>query len=196
MGHEIINRRQARLDGGEKDKNDDPKFVKSIIELHEKYLGVVKKDFSGHSLFQKALKDAFVDFVNKNIGQFTNAELMSTFCDSILKSGGEKLSEQEVEESLVRIFQLFFYLTGKDLFAEIYRNQLDKRSLNKRSTSDDSEKLMIAKLKVQCGTQFTSKMEVMLPIWLSAANSGPNLNNACDRLTPSWTLVSKYTVRV
>ena len=162
MGEDIINRRQARLDGGEKDKNDDPKFVKSIITLHDKYLHVVKTDFAGHSLFQKALKDAFVEIVNKNIGQFTNAELMSTFCDRILKSGGEKLSDQEVEENLDRIVQLFSYLTDKDLFAEIYRNQLAKRLLSQRSMSDDSEKLMIAKLKVQCGTQFTSKMEGML----------------------------------
>ncbi|CAB9524032.1 Cullin-3 [Seminavis robusta] len=161
MGDDIINRRKARLES-EKDRNDDPKFVKSLIELHEKYLGVVKKDFSGHSLFQKALKDAFVEIVNKNVGQYTNAELMSTFCDRILKSGGEKLSEGEVEESLDRIVQLFSYLTDKDLFAEIYRNQLAKRLLNQRSTSDDAEKLMIAKLKMQCGTQFTSKMEGML----------------------------------
>lgn len=161
MGDDIINRRKARLES-EKDKNDDPKFVKALIELHEKYLGVVKKDFSGHSLFQKALKDAFVEVVNKNVGQYTNAELMSTFCDRILKSGGEKLSEAEVEESLDRIVQLFSYLTDKDLFAEIYRNQLAKRLLNQRSTSDDAEKLMIAKLKMQCGTQFTSKMEGML----------------------------------
>jgi hypothetical protein len=68
--------------------------------LHEKYLGVVKKDFSGHSLFQKALKDAFVEIVNKDIGAHTNAELMSTYCDRVLKSGGEKLSDSEVEESL------------------------------------------------------------------------------------------------
>ena len=162
MGEDVINRRQARLDGGEKDKNDDPKFVKAIISLHDKYLGVVKTDFSGHSLFQKALKDAFVEIVNKNVGQFTNAELMSTFCDRILKSGGEKLSEAEVEENLDRIVQLFSYLTDKDLFAEIYRNQLAKRLLSQRSISDDAEKLMIAKLKVQCGTQFTSKMEGML----------------------------------
>lgn len=161
-GFDVVNRRQARLDGGEKDKNDDPKFVKSIIDLHEKYLGVVKRDFSGHSYFQRALKDAFVEIVNRNVGQFTNAELMSTFCDRILKSGGEKLSEPEVEENLDRIVQLFSYLTDKDLFAEIYRNQLAKRLLNQRSTSDDAEKLMIAKLKVQCGTQFTSKMEGML----------------------------------
>lgn len=162
MGNDVISRRQARLDGGEKDKNDDPKFVKAIIELHDKYLTVVKNDFSGHSLFQKALKDAFVQIVNKNVGQYTNAELMSTFCDRILKSGGEKLSESEVEDNLDKIVQLFSYLSDKDLFAEIYRNQLAKRLLNQRSTSDDTEKLMIAKLKIQCGTQFTSKMEGML----------------------------------
>mmetsp|Transcript_22281 Transcript_22281/g.55184 ORF Transcript_22281/g.55184 Transcript_22281/m.55184 type:complete len:741 (+) Transcript_22281:94-2316(+) len=161
-GEEIIARRKARLDGGEKDKNDDPKFVKAIMALHDKYLDVVKKDFAGNSLFQKGLKDAFVEIVNKNVGQYTNAELMSTFCDRILKSGGEKLSESEVEVNLEKIVQLFSYLTDKDMFAEIYRNQLAKRLLSQRSTSDDAEKLMIAKLKMQCGTQFTSKMEGML----------------------------------
>lgn len=162
MGKEIINRRQARLDSGEKDKPDDPHFVKALIDLHEKYLGVVKTDFAGHSLFQKALKDAFVEIVNKDIGNHTNAELMSTYCDRVLKSGGEKLSEAEVEQSLDRIVQLFSYLTDKDLFADIYRNHLAKRLLNQRSASDDAEKIMIAKLKLQCGTHFTSKMEGML----------------------------------
>jgi cullin 1 len=162
MGEDIINRRKARLDSGEKDKNDDPKFVKSIMALHVKYLCVVKDDFGGNSLFQKGLKDAFVEIVNKNVGQFTNAELMSTFCDRILKSGGEKLSEKEVDANLEKIVQLFSYLTDKDMFAEIYRNQLAKRLLSQRSTSNDAEKSMIAKLKMQCGTQFTSKMEGML----------------------------------
>lgn len=160
VGMEEVKRRQARVDG-EKDKNDDPSFIKALIGLHDKYMTVVKNDFAGHSLFQKALKNAFVEVINKNVGQFTNAELMSTYCDRILKSGGEKLSEAEIEESLDRIVQLFTYLTDKDMFAEIYRNQLAKRLLASRS-SQDAEKLMIAKLKVQCGTQFTSKMEGML----------------------------------
>lgn len=59
MGHEIIDKRKARLET-EKDKNDDPKFVKSLIELHEKYLGVIKSEFSGHSLFQKADRKSVV----------------------------------------------------------------------------------------------------------------------------------------
>lgn len=159
IGEDETNRRQTRLDGGEKDKNDDPKLVKSIIALHEKYLGVTVNDFSNHSLFQKTQKEAFTEVVNTNVGQFSTAELVSTYCDRILKSGGEKLNESEVEESLNRIVQLFAYLTDKDIFAEYYRNQLAKRLLNQRCTSDDSEKRMIAKLKMQCGTQFTSKVE-------------------------------------
>lgn len=162
QGEACIEKRQARLDSGEKEKNDDPEFVKSLIDLHEKYLGVIRQTFDAHHLFQKALKNSFEEIVNSEVGQFTNAELMSTFCDRILKSGGEKLSETEVEQSLDKIVQLFSFLTDKDLFAEIYRNQLAKRLLNQRSASDDAEKAMIAKLKVQCGTQFTSKMEGML----------------------------------
>ena len=162
MGKEVVNRRKARLDGGEKDKPDDPKFVKALIELHDKYVEVVNRDFEGHSLFHKAMKDAFVEIVNKDIGNHTNAELMSTYCDRVLRSGGEKLSEAEVEQNLEKIVQLFAYLTDKDLFADIYRNHLAKRLLNQRSASDDSEKVMIAKLKLQCGTHFTSKMEGML----------------------------------
>mmetsp|Transcript_12715 Transcript_12715/g.18488 ORF Transcript_12715/g.18488 Transcript_12715/m.18488 type:complete len:743 (+) Transcript_12715:202-2430(+) len=162
MGNEVVNQRQARLDSGDKDKGEDPSFVKSLLDLHEKYLGVIKTDFSGHSIFQKALKDAFVEFVNKDVGSHTNAEFMSAYCDRILKSGGEKLSEAEVESSLEKVVQLFSYLTEKDLFAEIYKNQLAKRLLNNRSASNDAEKVMISKLKMQCGTHFTSKMEGML----------------------------------
>jgi len=162
MGNEVVQQRQSRLESGEKDKNDDPAFVKALLALHEKYLGVIKTDFSGHSIFQKALKDAFVEFVNHNVGNYTNAEFMSTYCDRILKSGGEKLNESEVEDNLEKVVQLFSYLTEKDLFAEIYRNQLAKRLLNGRSASNDAEKVMISKLKMQCGTHFTSKMEGML----------------------------------
>jgi len=162
MGTDIISRREQRLENGEKDTNQDPALVKELLALHDKYLAVVAQQFSGNSLFQKALKEAFVEFVNHDVGKFSNAELMSSFCDRILKSGGEKLSDEEIEAYLEKTVQLFSYLTDKDLFAEIYRNQLAKRLLNQRSASDDAEKLMIGKLKLRCGSQFTGKMEGML----------------------------------
>ena len=38
--------------------------------------------------------------------------------------------------------------------------QLAKRLLNKQSDSDDMERFMIVKLKLKCGAEFTTKMEV------------------------------------
>lgn len=162
MGNDIIDRREARLSEGAKDSNQDPAFVKELLALHDKYLAVVSEQFGGNALFQKALKEAFVEFANRDVGKHTNAELMSSFCDRILKSGGEKLGDEDVEAFLEKTVQLFSYLTDKDLFAEIYRNQLAKRLLNQRSASDDAERLMIGKLKLRCGSQFTGKMEGML----------------------------------
>jgi cullin 1 len=118
--------------------------------LHDKYINLVSSIFSGNSLFQKALKDAFVEIVNKDIGKYKSADLLSSFCDRLMKTGSnEKYSEDKIEEFLEKTVQIFSYLNDKDLFAEIYRNQLAKRLLNQRSASDDMEKLMIGKLKLR-----------------------------------------------
>ncbi|OQR97158.1 CULlin protein 1 [Achlya hypogyna] len=163
VGNEIVERRTAAIASDNiKDPASDPTFIKDILALHDKYKQVVQEQFGGNSLFQKALKEAFVEFVNKDVGKDCSAKLMSTFCDRILKSGGEKLSDDQVEDFLQKIVSVFSYLTDKDLFAEIYRNQLAKRLLNQRSSSDDAEISMISKLKMCCGAQFTSKMEGML----------------------------------
>lgn len=167
MGTEKIEQRLSRCEGvsGAKDKesNDDPEFIKDLLNVHDKFLGLVSDQFCGNALFQKALKDAFVELVNREAGKFNTADVISSFCDRLLKTGSsEKLSDDQVEEYLEKTVQLFSYLTDKDLFAEIYRNQLAKRLLNQRSASNDMERAMIGKLKLRCGAQFTAKMEGML----------------------------------
>jgi cullin 1 len=108
------------------------------------------------------LKTAFEHIMNTDVGNLRNAEYLAAFCDRLLKKGGEKLSEEQVETRLENIVQLFSYLNDKDLFSDIYRNFLSKRLLNQKSANDDAEKSMIGKLKLKCGAQFTSKMEGML----------------------------------
>lgn len=61
------------------------------------------------------------------------------------------MTDDQIEQSLDDVVQLFSYLTDKDFFVEIYRGQLAKRLLLKRSKSDDAEKSMIQKLKLRCG---------------------------------------------
>ncbi|GMF25970.1 unnamed protein product [Phytophthora fragariaefolia] len=163
VGNDIVAKRaNAVASGNVRDPSSDPTFIKDILAIHDKFRGIVNEQFAGNSLFQKALKEAFVEFVNKDVGPDSSAKLMSTFCDRILKTGGEKLSDEQVEDYLEKVVFVFSYLTDKDLFAEIYRNQLAKRLLNQRSASADAEVLMIGKLKLRCGAQFTGKMEGMM----------------------------------
>lgn len=123
LGFDVIEARRVRIESSkEKETSHDPQLVKELIALHDKYLDMVASQFSGHSLFQKALRDAFSEIVNKDVGSVKNADLMSSFCDQILKTGGEKLGgESEIEDYLEKIVQLFSYLSDKDIFAEIYR---------------------------------------------------------------------------
>ena len=54
-----------------------------------------------------------------------------------------------------------FHLQGKDVFEAFYKKDLAKRLLLGRSASTDAEKNMITKLKTECGSQFTNKLEGM-----------------------------------
>ncbi len=113
---------------GGKESNDDPQYIKDLLALHEKYYKMVTEQFHSNALFHKALKDAFVDIVNKDIGKYKTADLIATFCDRLLKSGSsEKLNDNEIEEFFEKCVTLFSYLTDKDVFAEIYRHLLAKR---------------------------------------------------------------------
>ena len=142
-------------------------YVQELLDIHDKYTELVgtgpeKGCFQGHSIFHKAMKEAFEVFVNKDIGKTSTAELLSNFCDNLLKKSGERLSDDALEEKLEKVVRLFSYLSDKDIFAEFYKKQLAKRLLLARSSSDDAERAMIAKLKLRCGAQFTSKLEGMV----------------------------------
>ena len=62
---------------------------------------------------------------------------------------------------LDKTITVFRFITDKDVFERHYKNHLAKRLLLGRSVSDDAERGMLAKLKVECGYQFTQKLEGM-----------------------------------
>lgn len=67
----------------------------------------------------------------------------------------------EVDVILDKTITVFRYITDKDVFERYYKAHLAKRLLLGRSVSDDAERGMLAKLKVECGYQFTQKLEGM-----------------------------------
>lgn len=70
-------------------------------------------------------------------------------------------TDAEVDVTLDKTITLFRYLAEKDVFERYYKGHLAKRLLLGRSVSDDAERGMLAKLKIECGYQFTQKLEGM-----------------------------------
>lgn len=145
--------------GGE---DAEQSFVRQVVELHDKYRKYVDECFKGASLFHKALKEAFETFCNKKIAGATMAQLMANYCNTLLKKGGEKLSDEATGVMLEKVVRLLSYLSDKDLFAEFYRKRLSARLLGDKSSVEHHERAVLAQLKQQCGAQFTSKMEGMV----------------------------------
>merc|ERR1712151_767490 len=183
-GSKIVDDRvdQAKQMASKSEALGDPSFIQTLLDLHERFKTVVQECFSQDSLFQKSLKEAFEVFVNRDIGKYSFAALMSAFCDRILKKSGERLSDDQVEILLSKMVELFSFLSDKDLFAEIYRNQLSKRLLYETSASEDAKKSMIQKLKMKCGAQFTSKLEGMITDLSLASDFQKDFREHCEQL--------------
>ena len=71
------------------------------------------------------------------------------------------MNDVDIEEVIDKVIQIFRFLTDKDIFEGFYKYSLAKRLLDNKMTNTDAEKLVIAKLKEECGFMFTSKLEVM-----------------------------------
>lgn len=58
------------------------------------------------------------------------------------------MNESDVDQALDKCMILFRYLNDKDIFEKYCKQHLAKRLLLRTSLSDDAEKIMILKLKV------------------------------------------------
>ncbi|KAJ3118271.1 Cullin-4 [Nowakowskiella sp. JEL0407] len=113
---------------------------------------------AAHTLLIKIVKEAFVGFVNMKVGKASIEERLSKYLDGVLKVKDE---EDHVESVLTKCLAIFRFVKGKDLFEAYYKKDLSKRLLLSKSSSYDSEKSMIQKLAVECGSGFTQKLEGM-----------------------------------
>merc|ERR1711871_1429400 len=142
----------------EEHKGDPVLYVQGLLTLRDKYQQVIEQAFESDKQFINALNQAFEHFINLNQH---SPEYISLFVDEQLRKGMKGTSEEEVGTILDKVVMLFRYLQEKDVFEKYYKQHLAKRLLGGRSVSDDAERSMIGKLKIECGYQYTSKLEGM-----------------------------------
>jgi len=141
------------------DATKDAEMVQKLLDLKSKLDGLLVDAFASNETFAAAIKESFETFINTR--QNKPAELVAKFIDNILRTGNKSYSEEVLESTLDRVMTLFRYIHGKDIFEAFYKKDLAKRLLFQKSASLDLEKLMISKLKQECGAAFTNKLEGM-----------------------------------
>ncbi|KAF9888066.1 Cullin-3 [Aspergillus nanangensis] len=161
---------EKNADGGKKAADKDKekpinqqttlaiKWVDDILALKTKFDSIWKDSFESDQVMQSAITTSFSEFINSNT---RSSEHLSLFFDENLKKGIKGKTDDEVDALLENGITLLRYIKDKDLFEAYYKKHLSRRLLMKRSVSMDAERQMISKMKMEVGTQFTSRLENM-----------------------------------
>ncbi|KAJ2917406.1 hypothetical protein MD484_g3007, partial [Candolleomyces efflorescens] len=159
------------------------KWVQDVLDLKDRFDSVWKEAFQSDREIEGAINEAFESFINSH----TKApEYTSLFIDDNLKRGLKGKTDTEVDAILDKTITVFRYISDKDVFERYYKNHLAKRLLHGRSVSDDAERGMLGKLKLESGYQFTSKLEGMFNDMKVSVDAMEDYRNWLeDRTTPA-----------
>eukprot|EP01062_Namystynia_karyoxenos_P070765 TRINITY_DN66136_c0_g1_i1.p1 TRINITY_DN66136_c0_g1~~TRINITY_DN66136_c0_g1_i1.p1 ORF type:complete len:829 (+),score=325.05 TRINITY_DN66136_c0_g1_i1:100-2487(+) len=142
-------------------------YVETILQVYDKYLGMVRDIFKMHEHFRAALDKGCRRFINKNClatqSGAKSAELLAKYAHLLLKptsKAAKVRSEEELDQTLNQVLTIFKLLEDKDVFQKFYSTMLSRR-LIQNAYSQDQEAVMISKLKESCGYEYTYKLQRM-----------------------------------
>ncbi|KAF4694824.1 Cullin-4A, partial [Perkinsus olseni] len=157
-------------------------LIKELLTLKENLDRILSDTFADPELavaFKISVKEAFEAFMNGCDQVNKSAHLLAKYCDdsigSYVRNVKNSLTAEEVEGRMDSVMTLFRFISAKDIFEAHYKNDLAKRLLSAhtiRGTDEpltehssyrgnELEKLMLQKLRTECGGGFTSKLEGM-----------------------------------
>ena len=135
-------------------------MVTELLALKAQLDRLLVGSFASSASFHDAVRMSFLSFLNSRENK--PAEMIARHLDQLLRSGGTKgKTADEVESDIVATLWLFRHIQSKDVFQAFYKKDLARRLLLGRSASVDAEKSVIDKLRAECGSSFTAKLEGM-----------------------------------
>ncbi|KAH7115216.1 Cullin [Dendryphion nanum] len=136
------------------------KWVEDVLQLKDKFDRIWKESFESDNTLQTAFTRSFADFINSPSFP-RSSEYISLFIDENMKKGIKGKTESEIDTVLEKAIILLRYVQDKDLFERYYKKHLCRRLLMNKSISNEVEKQMISKMKIELGNNFTLKLEAM-----------------------------------
>ncbi|KAL4473571.1 hypothetical protein ABPG74_022435 [Tetrahymena malaccensis] len=142
----------------------DHEFVERLFNEYKEMNNMIVQNFNSDANFYMSFKSALDRFLNVPIDDYGLPELLANYTDYILKK--ENLKQEELDQKLNQIIEIFNHLTEKDIYLTLYQKQLATRLLKaelKAGSRYDDESLMITKIKGCCGQgQETKNYEGMI----------------------------------
>jgi cullin-4 len=161
---------------------EEKEMVPLLLQLKQDLDDLLRQAMRGNEDFERALRDAIEVFINSRENR--PAELIAKFIDLQLRNGPKGAGgEEQTEQVLERVVVLFRFLSAKDVFEAFYKKDLAKRLLVGASSSADLERSMIAKLKTECGSNFTNKLEGMFKDVEQSKDVSALFNKSSDYVT-------------
>ncbi|QSL66651.1 hypothetical protein MERGE_001034 [Pneumocystis wakefieldiae] len=138
---------------------DNSNIIPSLLNFHSTLNSIISECFLSNESFIQTFRECFEFFINNSINN--SAEMLAKHIDNILRSGNKSFDEESLGNEMDRTLELFRFIQGKDIFEAFYKRDLAKRLLLNKISSTDAEKAMLLKLKTECGSGFTQKLEGM-----------------------------------
>ncbi|KYK61411.1 ubiquitin ligase subunit CulD [Drechmeria coniospora] len=164
-------------------------MVPRLLELRRSLDLMIRHAFDDDDDFLWGMREAFGKFMNDRLtaacwesGTSKIGEMTAGHIDLLLRGGLKALSKDlvsdaaenelpvpassadedaELDRQLDQALELFRFIEGKDTFEAFYKKDLARRLLMGRSASQDAERMMLTKLRGECGSNFTHNLEQM-----------------------------------
>ncbi|KAI0526500.1 ubiquitin ligase subunit CulD [Xylaria bambusicola] len=146
-------------------KDDD--FTHGLRQAFDNFINDKKNMTSRNSGTSKVgeMIAKYVDMLLRGGLKTLPASLLSDVQDRVdaEKRGQASTGDEdaELDRQLDKALELFRFIEGKGVFEAFYKQDLARRLLMGRSASADAERSMLAKLKSECGSDFTRNLEQM-----------------------------------
>eukprot|EP00301_Raphidiophrys_heterophryoidea_P004178 c11832_g1_i1.p1 GENE.c11832_g1_i1~~c11832_g1_i1.p1 ORF type:complete len:750 (-),score=218.78 c11832_g1_i1:183-2432(-) len=133
--------------------------IQELLTFRLKQDAIVADAFASNKDFANGLQETWEKILNER--QNHTAEMLAKFVDSKLRKGETGSEDDDMEVLLDRVMMLFRHIQAKDVFEAFYKKDLAKRLIVQKFASIDAENSMISKLKGECGSGYTAKLESM-----------------------------------
>ncbi|KAI1306346.1 ubiquitin ligase subunit CulD [Xylaria venustula] len=146
-------------------KDDD--FARGLRQAFDNFINEKKSPASGNTGTSRVgeMIAKYIDMLLRGGLKTLPVSLLSDVQDRVdaEKSGQASTGDEdaELDRQLDKALELFRFIEGRSVFEAFYKQDLARRLLMGRSASADAERSMLAKLKSQCGSDFTRNLEQM-----------------------------------